>query len=51
MNYLWTVTMYFNRGQKKVLTFDNDKDAMETVRIAVFANKDCIHCIIDGQVK
>lgn len=42
--------MYFNRGHKELLTFDNDKDAMKAVRIAVFSNKHCIHCIIDGQL-
>ena len=43
---VWIVTLHFGRGHSESLTFYNKADAQECLRIAVFANEDCINCSI-----
>lgn len=39
----WVVTLHFGRGHSKTLKFDSNAAALECIRIAVFANEDCIN--------
>lgn len=39
----WVVTMHFNRDHSKTIRFESKAAALESIRIAVFNNEDCIN--------
>lgn len=39
----WVITMHFQRDHSKTLRFDSKAAALEAIRVAVFANEDCIN--------
>ena len=42
----WVVIFHFGRGQSQTIRFENKADALESVRVGVFSNEDCINCSI-----
>lgn len=40
---IWTVVLHFNRGKSQTMENLTQDEAMETIRIAVWNNKDCVN--------
>jgi len=39
----WVLTLHFGRGESKVIKFDSKAAALESIRVGVFSNEDCIN--------